>query len=72
MFSINCANPLLSAQQRGLMPATAGSGGGTCATNPAGTFTGSTGAFLGIEVSVEISSREPEAAPPPAAEPVAA
>jgi len=39
-FSINCANPLLSAQQRGLMNATAASGGGTCATNPAGTFTG--------------------------------
>ncbi|MBL8771596.1 MAG: TonB-dependent receptor [Phenylobacterium sp.] len=39
-FSINCANPLLSAQQRGLLAATAASGGGTCATNPAGTFTG--------------------------------
>jgi outer membrane receptor protein involved in Fe transport len=39
-FSINCANPLLSAQQRGLMNATAASGGGTCATNPAGAFTG--------------------------------
>lgn len=39
-FSINCANPFLSAQQRGLMPATAASGGGTCASNPAGTFTG--------------------------------
>ncbi|RAK65409.1 TonB-dependent receptor [Phenylobacterium kunshanense] len=39
-FSINCANPLLSTQQRGLMPATTASGGGTCATNPAGTFTG--------------------------------
>jgi outer membrane receptor protein involved in Fe transport len=36
-FSINCANPLLSAQQRANMPAV---GGGTCATNPAGTFTG--------------------------------
>lgn len=36
-FSINCANPFLSAQQRGLMPAV---GGGTCATNPTGTFTG--------------------------------
>jgi outer membrane receptor protein involved in Fe transport len=39
-FSINCANPLLSAQERGLMPATAATGGGTCASNPAGTFTG--------------------------------
>ena len=40
-FSINCANPFLSAQQRGLMPATIASGGGTCATNTAnGTFTG--------------------------------
>jgi iron complex outermembrane receptor protein len=39
-FSINCANPLLSAQQRSLMPATAATGGGTCATNTAGTFTG--------------------------------
>jgi outer membrane receptor protein involved in Fe transport len=39
-FSINCANPFLSAQQRGLMPATTASGGGTCATNNAGTFTG--------------------------------
>jgi len=38
--SINCANPLISAQQAALMPATAASGGGTCATNPAGTFTG--------------------------------
>lgn len=39
-FSINCANPLLSAQQAGLLSATAASGGGTCATNPGGTFTG--------------------------------
>jgi len=39
-FSVNCANPFLSAQQRGLLTATAASGGGTCATNPAGTFTG--------------------------------
>jgi outer membrane receptor protein involved in Fe transport len=36
-FSINCANPFLSDQQRGLMPAV---GGGTCLSNPAGTFTG--------------------------------
>jgi iron complex outermembrane receptor protein len=39
-FSINCANPLLSAQEKGLLSATAATGGGTCATNPAGTFTG--------------------------------
>ncbi|MEW5684834.1 MAG: TonB-dependent receptor [Pseudomonadota bacterium] len=39
-FSINCANPLMSAQQKGLLAATAASGGGTCATNPGGTFTG--------------------------------
>jgi outer membrane receptor protein involved in Fe transport len=39
-FSINCANPLLSAQEKSNMPATAASGGGTCASNPAGTFTG--------------------------------
>ena len=38
--TINCNNPLLSAQEAGLMPATAASGGGTCASNPAGTFTG--------------------------------
>ncbi|WP_334163468.1 TonB-dependent receptor plug domain-containing protein [Phenylobacterium sp.] len=36
-FSVNCANPLLSAQQRALLPAV---GGGSCADNPAGTFTG--------------------------------
>jgi len=39
-FSINCANPLMSDQQRGLLNATAASGGGTCLSNPAGTFTG--------------------------------
>ncbi|MBW8813570.1 MAG: TonB-dependent receptor [Caulobacterales bacterium] len=39
-FSVNCANPFLSAQQRGLLTATAASGGGTCASNPGGTFTG--------------------------------
>ena len=39
-FSINCANPLLSAQQRSVMPASAATGGGTCATNAAGSFTG--------------------------------
>jgi outer membrane receptor protein involved in Fe transport len=36
-FSINCANPLLSAQERGLLPSTTGA---TCAANPTGTFTG--------------------------------
>ena len=39
-FSVNCANPLLSAQERGLLTATAASGGGTCAANPNGIFTG--------------------------------
>ena len=39
-FSIDCANPLLSAQEKGLLVPTAATGGGTCATNPAGTFTG--------------------------------
>ena len=39
-FSVNCANPFLTAQERGLLGATAATGGGTCATNPAGTFTG--------------------------------
>ncbi len=38
--SINCANPLLSDQERGLISATAATGGGTCAANPAGTFRG--------------------------------
>src|SRR5579859_3604307 len=36
-FSINCANPLLSAQEAGLLPSTTGA---TCAANPTGTFTG--------------------------------
>jgi len=40
VFSINCANPLLSAQEAGRLNATAATGGGTCAANPAGTFTG--------------------------------
>ena len=39
-FSVDCANPLLSAQEKGLLVPTAATGGGTCATNPAGTFTG--------------------------------
>ncbi|WP_394764119.1 TonB-dependent receptor domain-containing protein, partial [Phenylobacterium sp.] len=38
-FSINCANPFLSAQEKSLLAATAATGGGTCATNPGGTFT---------------------------------
>ncbi|WP_293458622.1 TonB-dependent receptor, partial [Phenylobacterium sp.] len=33
-WSINCANPFLSDQERGLMPVAAGSGGGTCLSNP--------------------------------------
>ena len=36
-FTINCANPLLSAQERGLLPSTTGA---TCAANPTGVFTG--------------------------------
>lgn len=39
-WTINCANPFLSSQQRGLMNATAATGGGTCLTNRAGTFSG--------------------------------
>jgi iron complex outermembrane recepter protein len=39
-FSVNCANPFLTAQEAGLLVPTAASGGGTCATNPGGTFTG--------------------------------
>ncbi|MBS0360538.1 MAG: TonB-dependent receptor [Proteobacteria bacterium] len=41
-FTVNCANPFLTAQERGLLvPNGAGAaGGGTCASNPAGTFTG--------------------------------
>ena len=41
-FSVDCANPLLTAQEKGLLvPNGAGAlGGGTCATNPAGIFTG--------------------------------
>ncbi|WP_293907690.1 TonB-dependent receptor [Phenylobacterium sp.] len=39
-FSVNCANPFLSAQQAGLLVPTVATGGGTCATNPAGVFTG--------------------------------
>jgi iron complex outermembrane receptor protein len=39
-FSFNCANPFLTAQEKGLLVPTAATGGGTCASNPAGTFTG--------------------------------
>ncbi|MBS0363455.1 MAG: TonB-dependent receptor [Proteobacteria bacterium] len=39
-FSVNCANPFLTAQEKALLVPTAATGGGTCATNPAGTFTG--------------------------------
>jgi outer membrane receptor protein involved in Fe transport len=39
-FSVNCANPFLTAQEKGLLVPTAATGGGTCATNPGGTFTG--------------------------------
>jgi outer membrane receptor protein involved in Fe transport len=35
--TINCANPFLSAQEAGKLPAV---GGGTCASNPTGLFTG--------------------------------
>ncbi len=35
--TINCANPLLSVQERGLLPSTTGA---TCAANPTGVFTG--------------------------------
>jgi outer membrane receptor protein involved in Fe transport len=36
-FSINCANPLMSAQEKSLLPSTTGA---SCAANPTGTFTG--------------------------------
>jgi outer membrane receptor protein involved in Fe transport len=41
-FSVDCANPFLTAQEKGvLVPNGAGAlGGGTCATNPSGIFTG--------------------------------
>jgi iron complex outermembrane receptor protein len=39
-FSINCANPLMSDQQKSKISATAATGGGTCLANPGGTFTG--------------------------------
>jgi outer membrane receptor protein involved in Fe transport len=45
-FSIDCANPFLSAQEKGLLVPTAATGGGTCATNPGGTFTGLVGRRL--------------------------
>jgi iron complex outermembrane receptor protein len=40
VFSIDCANPFLTAQEAGRINATAATGGGTCAANPGGTFTG--------------------------------
>jgi outer membrane receptor protein involved in Fe transport len=39
-FSINCANPLLTAQQRGQLVPVGATAGQTCATNPGGTWTG--------------------------------
>ena len=45
-FSVNCANPFLTAQEKGLLNATAATGGGTCASNPTGTFTGLVGRRL--------------------------
>ncbi|THD53604.1 TonB-dependent receptor plug domain-containing protein, partial [Phenylobacterium sp.] len=36
-FSVNCANPLLTAQEASLLPSTTGA---TCAANPTGQFTG--------------------------------
>ena len=39
-FSINCANPFLTAQERGAISASAATGGGLCSANPTGTFTG--------------------------------
>jgi iron complex outermembrane receptor protein len=39
-FSVNCANPFLTPQEAGLLVPTAATGGGTCASNPAGTWTG--------------------------------
>ncbi|HLZ74105.1 MAG TPA: TonB-dependent receptor [Phenylobacterium sp.] len=38
--TIDCANPFLTAQERGVLVPTAATGGGTCATNPAGIFSG--------------------------------
>ncbi|MGZ6017049.1 MAG: TonB-dependent receptor domain-containing protein [Phenylobacterium sp.] len=56
-FSINCANPLLSAQEAGRINATAATGGGTCAANPAGTFTGTVARRL---QSAEAGGRDQE------------
>ena len=39
-FSIDCANPLLSAQEAGSLVPVGAAPGQTCATNPGGTFTG--------------------------------
>ena len=59
-FSINCANPLLSAQETGLLSRRAATGGGTCAANPAGTFTGTVARRL---PNVE-GRRPPDRSPP--------
>jgi outer membrane receptor protein involved in Fe transport len=40
LFSINCANPLLSAQERHLLTASPATGGGACDVNTGGTFSG--------------------------------
>jgi iron complex outermembrane receptor protein len=39
-FSVNCANPFLTAQEKSSISASAATGGGLCSANPAGTFTG--------------------------------
>jgi len=39
-FSIDCANPLLSAQEKGLLVPVGATAGQTCANTPGGTFTG--------------------------------
>ena len=53
-FSINCANPLLSAQEAGLLPSTTGA---TCAANPTGQFTGTVARRL---QSAEAGGRDQE------------
>jgi iron complex outermembrane receptor protein len=42
-FNVNCANPLLSAQEASLLPSTTGA---SCAANPAGQFSGTVGRRL--------------------------
>ncbi|HEX3367663.1 TonB-dependent receptor domain-containing protein [Phenylobacterium sp.] len=39
-FSVNCANPLLSAQEAGMLVPVGATAGQTCANTPGGTFTG--------------------------------